>query len=100
MKIDQKKISKLVQAANIRIEAFYAKVFEKALHGKNVGELLLGGGSGSAQSTSGPATTATKGYIYNIYLVDAPKVVEKAKEEAKKEEPAEDVGVGGLFDDF
>ena len=87
-KIDGNKINKLIKAANLKVEPFWAKVFEKALKGKNVSDLLVGGGA----PTQGAATVAETA----APAKEAPKAEEKKP--AKVEEPEEDVDMGGLFD--
>ena len=41
-------MNKLFKHLNLRVEPFWAKVYEKALKGKNVGDLLVGGGEPAA----------------------------------------------------
>ncbi|CAK61519.1 unnamed protein product (macronuclear) [Paramecium tetraurelia] len=84
------KLAQVIKAANLRVEPIWTKVFEKALKGKKVGDLLHGntGNAPAAQTaaqTSAPATQQAK----------AP---EPAKEVKKAEEPEEDVDMAGLFD--
>ncbi|CAK80871.1 unnamed protein product (macronuclear) [Paramecium tetraurelia] len=88
--IDATKLAKIIKASNLRVEPIWTKVFEKALKGKKVGDLLHGssGSAGSApqaQTTSTPAAAETK-------------KAEPVKEVKKAEEPEEDVDMGGLFD--
>ena len=45
IKIDANKINKLLKAANVKVEPFWAKVFEKALKSRNISDLLVGGGA-------------------------------------------------------
>jgi large subunit ribosomal protein LP1 len=80
----------LIKAANIEVEPIYATIFEKALAGKNVSDLIANVGSG-APAAAPVAAAATS---------SSDKKEEK-KEEKKKEEPKEesdeDMGFG-LFD--
>mmetsp|Transcript_37741 Transcript_37741/g.44017 ORF Transcript_37741/g.44017 Transcript_37741/m.44017 type:complete len:131 (-) Transcript_37741:162-554(-) len=101
LEISGEKINKLIAASGNKVDAYWPGLFARALHGKNVSELLLGGGGAAGGSTGGAAKT------------DAPKAdakkddkKEPAKKETKKEEPKpadDDVDMGGglgLFDDF
>jgi len=91
VEITADKINKLLAASDNKVEAYWPALFAKALQGRNIGDLLLGGGGAPA----GPAPTT------------APVVADKkepAKKEApKKEEPKEeDIGgpIGLFGDDF
>ncbi|CAD8071504.1 unnamed protein product [Paramecium primaurelia] len=88
--IDSTKLAKIIKAANIRVEPIWTKVFEKALKGKKVGDLLHGS-SGNTGSTPATQTTATPAAAET-------KKPEPVKEVKKAEEPEEDVDMGGLFD--
>lgn len=64
--ITPQQIKKLIEASGNKVDAFWPSLFAKALHGRNIGDLLLGGGAAPAQTTA--------------------KV--EAKEAAKEEKPA------------
>ncbi|CAK69946.1 unnamed protein product (macronuclear) [Paramecium tetraurelia] len=87
--INAAKLAQIIKAANLRVEPIWTKVFEKALKGKKVGDLLHGN-SGSAPAAQ-VATTAAP-------VAQQTKAPEAAKEVKKAEEPEEDVDMGGLFD--
>lgn len=87
----------MIDAAGVKIDAFWPKLFAKALNGRNVADFFgVGGGEGGATADAAPAKETTK------------EAAKDNKKEAKKEEPkkveapppAEDVdmGMGGLFD--
>jgi large subunit ribosomal protein LP1 len=63
----------LFKVANLRVEPFWSKVYEKALKGKNIGELLVGGGAPAPAAQT--AATATK---------EAPKEAAKAPAKVEK----------------
>lgn len=80
----------------MRVEPFWCKVYEKALQGKNIGELLVGGGAPAPAVAAPAATSAPK---------EAAKAPEKKVEKGNSyalispaPEPEEDVDMGGLFD--
>lgn len=91
------KLGKLIDAAGVKIDAFWPKLFAKALNGRNVADFFgVGGGEAGEVADAAPAKEAAK---------DNKKDVKKEakKEEPKKVEPpppADDVdmGMGGLFD--
>lgn len=64
----------LIEAAKIKIDSYWPNLYAKALNGKNIGELLLGGGA----SSGGDAPAGNDG------SADAGAKTE-AKAEAKKE---------------
>ena len=68
-------MNKLFKHLSLRVEPFWPKVYEKALKGKNIGELLLGGGSSSesapTQAVAGSSAPAAK---------DAPKTAANVEE--------------------
>ncbi|CAD8162689.1 unnamed protein product [Paramecium pentaurelia] len=84
------KLAQVIKAANIRVEPIWTKVFEKALKGKRVGDLLHGN-AGNAPATQAAAQTSAP-------ATQQAKAPEPAKEVKKAEEPEEDVDMGGLFD--
>ncbi|CAD8168618.1 unnamed protein product [Paramecium pentaurelia] len=88
--INSAKLAQIIKAANLRVEPIWTKVFEKALKGKRVGDLLHGS-SGSAPAAQVATTT-------NAPASQQAKAPEPAKEVKKVEEPEEDVDMGGLFD--
>lgn len=52
------KIATLVKAAGLDIEAYWPKLFAKAVEGQNIASFFSFGGSISSGSTSGPAKPA------------------------------------------
>jgi len=82
------KIKKLIEASGNKVETYWPALYAKALAGKNVGDLLAGGG---APAPTGPAAGA------------APvKAVVPVKKEEKVVEKKEDEDMGGpigLFGD-
>lgn len=74
LKVTANNMNKLFKHLNLRVEPFWPKVFEKALKGKNVGDLLVGGGEPAAQ---GPATSAP---VAAEAPKEAPKDTKKEKE--------------------
>ena len=48
LQVNGANISKLVKKAGIKVDAFWPKVFAKALKGRNVSDLLVGGGDGTS----------------------------------------------------
>ena len=84
-------MKKLITASGNQVEGYWPNLFAKALHGKNITDLLLGGGGAAGHKESpkkSPKQAAAK--------------KESPKKEAKKvveEKPVEeDVDMGGLFD--
>ena len=53
-------IKKIIEASGNKVDAFWPSLFAKALQGKNVGDLLLGGGSAASHSTGGEPAGPTK----------------------------------------
>merc|ERR1712170_238621 len=84
LEINAENITKLVKAANVSVEPFWAGLFANALSSVNVGELItnIGSGVGSGAAAGGAAAGA-----------------EEAKEEAKEESEEESSGDMG-FDLF
>lgn len=46
IEISADKINKLIAASGNKVEGYWPQLFAKALQGRNVGDLLVGGGSG------------------------------------------------------
>merc|ERR1712188_39515 len=72
------KMTKIIAAANVNVEAFWPGLFAKALQGRNIGALICNVGSAPA---GGAAPAAAAGG-------DAPAAEEKKEE--KKEESEEE----------
>jgi len=53
------KIKKLVEVSGNKVESYWPGLFAKALQGKNIADLLAGGGAPA--QTAGPVATETKG---------------------------------------
>mmetsp|Transcript_139722 Transcript_139722/g.197869 ORF Transcript_139722/g.197869 Transcript_139722/m.197869 type:complete len:123 (+) Transcript_139722:55-423(+) len=87
--ITAEKINKLVAASGNKIDPYWAPLFAKAVAGRNIGDLLAGGGPAPQ---AGAATTAAP--------ADDKKEPAKKEEKKKVEEEEEvDIGGGGLFGD-
>jgi len=79
------RLNKLIKASGNSVEAYWPQLFAKALQGRNLNDLLVGGAPAPQQST----TTASNA------PAETKKEEVKKKEEPKKEEEV-DLG-GGLF---
>ena len=91
--ITAEKISKIISAAKVNVEAFWPGLFAKALQGRNIGDLICN--VGSAPAAGGAAAPAAGGDAA------ADPAVEEKKEEkkAESEESGSDDDMGfGLFD--
>jgi len=87
--VTAEKITALLKAAKVGVEAYWPGLFAKALDGVDIKELCANVGSGAGSGGAAPAAAAAG---------DAP--AEEAKKEEKKEESEEsddDMGFG-LFD--
>ena len=76
-------MTKLIEASGNKVDSFWPSIFSKALAGRNVNDLMCGGGQAA------PVQAAA--------VVEA-KVEKKA--EVVEEEEEEDVDMGDLFGDF
>lgn len=47
--IEAKSIKKLLDAANVKYEAFWPTIFEKTLKGRNISDLIVSGGSSQGE---------------------------------------------------
>ena len=89
------KIGKLVAASGVKVEAYWPKLFAKALSGKDISSFFnfAGAASGPAPAASSAPAPAAKGE----------KKEEKKKEEKKEAPPPppkeeeEDMDMGDLF---
>ena len=61
LEISSEKINKLIAASGNKVDAYWPGLFARALQGKNVAELLLGGSGGAA--TGGAKPAAAEGTI-------------------------------------
>jgi len=59
--ITSNQIKKIIEASGNKVDAFWPSLFAKALQGKNVGELLLGGGGAPATHGGQPGSPGKKG---------------------------------------
>ena len=59
--ITSNQIKKLIEASGNKVDAYWPSLFAKALQGKNVGDLLLGGGGAPAHQTAQPGSPGKKG---------------------------------------
>jgi large subunit ribosomal protein LP1 len=57
------KINKLIAASGNKIESYWAPLFAKALQGKNIGDLLVGGGPAPSGGSTTSAPAESKEYI-------------------------------------
>ena len=90
--ITAEKMTKIIQAAKVNVEAFWPGLFAKALQGRNIGDLICN--VGSAPAAGGGAAAAGGDAA-------APAAAEEKKEEkkAESEESGSDDDMGfGLFD--
>ena len=83
MEITSEKLEKLLNVTKNKVEPYWPSLFTKALKGVNVMDLITK--SAPVASTAGPVEAPK----------EAPKVVEKPKEEAPKEDDAP--ALTGLF---
>lgn len=58
--ITANQIKKLIEASGNKVDAYWPSLFAKALQGRNVGDLLLGGGGAPAQQTAQPEAHGKK----------------------------------------
>ena len=79
-------MTKLIEASGNKVDSFWPSIFSKALVGRNVNDLMCGGGQAAPAQAVGGAVEKK----------------EEKKEEAKveEEEEEEDVDMGDLFGDF
>jgi len=89
IEITGEKISKLLAASDNKVESYWPTLFAKALQGRNIKDLFVGGGSGPAQGATTQAAPAEK-----------KKEAAKKVEEPKVEEAEVDLGGGMFGDDF
>ena len=58
IEVNADKLNKLIAASGNKVEGYWPQLFAKALQGKNIGDLLVGGGpapAGGSTTTSAPA---------------------------------------------
>lgn len=91
IEVTAEKLQTLIKAANVEdVEPIWTTLFEKALQGKNMKDMLVNvGASGGAAA----APTAGAGGA----AAEAPAEEKKEEKEEEKEESDEDMGLG-LFD--
>jgi large subunit ribosomal protein LP1 len=85
--VDANKITKLINAAGVKIEGFWPTLFANALKGRNIDDLLTSGGSDEGDagvSAAAPAAGAAPAAAPAAGGKDAGKAPAK-KEEPKKE---------------
>ena len=96
-KIKATQIEKLIKATGLKVEPFWPKVYEKALKGKNVNDLLAGG------SDEAPSSAPVAARAAEAPKVEAKKVVEKGTliilELFLVPDPEEDMDMN-MFGDF
>eukprot|EP00842_Homolaphlyctis_polyrhiza_P007027 jgi/Hompol1/913/HPOL_001606-RA len=98
LEITADKLSALIAAAGVEVEAIWPTIFAKALAGKDLSAFLFNVGAGGAAAPAGaaPAGGAAAAAGGAAAAADAP-AAESKKEEAKDEESDGDMGFG-LFD--
>merc|ERR1712144_203090 len=74
--ITAEKMSKIIAAANVNVEAFWPGLFAKALQGRNIGDLICNVGSATAGGAAAPAAAGGD--------AAAPAAEEEKKEEKKE----------------
>merc|ERR1712144_52814 len=92
--ITAEKMTKIIAAAKVNVEAFWPGLFAKALQGRNIGDLICNVGSAPAAGSGGAAAAAGGDG-------GAAEAVEEKKEEKKEssDESGSDDDMGfGLFD--
>merc|ERR1712130_515752 len=91
--ITGEKMSKIISAAKVNVEAFWPGLFAKALQGRNIGDLICNVGAAPAAGGGGGGAAAD--------LADAGAVEEKKEEKKEKVSSGsgsdDDMGFG-LFD--
>ncbi|KAK3632374.1 60S acidic ribosomal protein P1 [Elasticomyces elasticus] len=95
VEITADKLTSIITAAKIQdVEPIWATLFAKALEGKDVKEMLMntGGGSAPAAAAAAPAAGGAA-----PAAGDAPAEAKKEEKAEEKEESDEDMGFG-LFD--
>merc|ERR1711881_371513 len=81
--ITAEKMSKIIAAANVNVEAFWPGLFAKALQGRNIGDLICNVGSAPAGGAGAPDAAEEK----------------KEEKKASSDESGSDDDMGfGLFD--
>ena len=60
LEISSEKINKLIAASGNKVDAYWPGLFARALQGKNVAELLLGGSGGAGGAATGGAKAAAQ----------------------------------------
>mmetsp|Transcript_25668 Transcript_25668/g.22787 ORF Transcript_25668/g.22787 Transcript_25668/m.22787 type:complete len:121 (+) Transcript_25668:18-380(+) len=76
--ITDENITKILGAANVKVEPYWPKLFASLLEGKDVAELLLNAGSGGSDSGSGGSSSGGSG--------DSAAAVEEEEEEEEESE--------------
>jgi len=89
VEITSEKISKLLAASDNKVESYWPGLFAKALQGRNIGELLVGGGGAPAQASGVSQVSAPAD--------KAGAAKPKAKEVEVVAEPEAAVDMGDLF---
>jgi len=82
LEISSDKINKLITASGNKVDAYWPGLFSRALQGKNVGELLLGGTGGPGPAAGDAGKEAAKADTKDAAKKDDKKEVKK---ETKKE---------------
>merc|ERR1712134_7068 len=88
--ITSDKLNKLIKAANVKVENYWAKYFAKALSGKDISSFFNFGGS-SAPAASAPAASSS------APAAAGKPAASKEPEPAPPAEEEEDMDMGDLF---
>ncbi|KAI8843601.1 60s acidic ribosomal protein-domain-containing protein [Chytridium lagenaria] len=91
VEISADKLTTLIEAAGIEIEAIWPNLFAKALAGKDIGAFLFNVGSGPAAGGAAPAAAG------GAAPAEEKKAEKKEEKKEEKEESDDDMGFG-LFD--
>merc|ERR1712168_1524162 len=92
--ITGEKISKIISAAKVNVEAFWPGLFAKALQGRNIGDLICNVGSAPA---AGGAAAAAPAADAGAAAAPAEEKKEEKKDDSDESGSDDDMGFG-LFD--
>ena len=87
--VNSEEINKILQAAKVQVPAHWPILFESALNGKNVTDILSGSqASGAAHSEGSAKADVKKSEAKNVTIKE---------EKVKEEEPEVDMDMGDMF---
>ncbi|KAJ3096154.1 60S acidic ribosomal protein P1 [Phlyctochytrium planicorne] len=93
LEISADKLTSLIEAAGIEIEAIWPNLFAKALAGKDIGAFLFNVGSGPSAGAAAPAASSGA----PAAAAEEKGAAKKEEKKEEKEESDDDMGFG-LFD--